>query len=178
MPTSAEVALLTVALLTDSMRQLTRFEGHPAAGHCNNIFGTNAAGLSRGRSKQVLPIPLRESRAGPRRINGVVISYRHKGAIRGVGKTLGVSLETVDAIAKGHVWWDGKFERPRSPHGPDPRPVRAGRRQPERLPTSGRRHLQLVGCTRARSCGPSKPAAARHAVPSAILSLSHRRIQP
>ena len=41
-------------------------------------------------------------------LTGVVISYRPKSAIRDVGKALGFSLESVDAIAKGHVWWDGK----------------------------------------------------------------------
>jgi error-prone DNA polymerase len=41
-------------------------------------------------------------------LTGVVISYRPKSAIRDVGKALGFSLQTVDAIAKGHVWWDGK----------------------------------------------------------------------
>jgi error-prone DNA polymerase len=41
-------------------------------------------------------------------ITGVVISYRPKSAIRDVGKALGFSLETVDAIAKDHVWWDGR----------------------------------------------------------------------
>ena len=41
-------------------------------------------------------------------LTGVVISYRPKSAIRDVGKALGFSLETVDAIAKEHVWWDGK----------------------------------------------------------------------
>ncbi|MET0209912.1 MAG: PHP domain-containing protein, partial [Burkholderiaceae bacterium] len=40
-------------------------------------------------------------------ITGVVISYRPKSAIRDVGKALGFSLETVDALAKGHQWWDG-----------------------------------------------------------------------
>ena len=40
-------------------------------------------------------------------LTGVVISYRPKSAIRDVGKALGFPLETVDAIAKGHVWWDG-----------------------------------------------------------------------
>ena len=37
----------------------------------------------------------------------MVISYRPKSAIRDVGKALGFSLETVDAIAKNHTWWDG-----------------------------------------------------------------------
>ncbi|CAG0989918.1 hypothetical protein ARNL5_03153, partial [Anaerolineae bacterium] len=41
-------------------------------------------------------------------ITGVVISYRPKSAIRDVGKALGFSLETVDAIAKNHTWWDGR----------------------------------------------------------------------
>ena len=41
-------------------------------------------------------------------LTGVIISYRPKSAIRDVGKALGFSLETVDAVAKGHVWWDGK----------------------------------------------------------------------
>jgi error-prone DNA polymerase len=41
-------------------------------------------------------------------ITGVVISYRPKSAIRDVGKALGFSPETVDAIAKNHTWWDGR----------------------------------------------------------------------
>ncbi len=41
-------------------------------------------------------------------ITGVVISYRPKSAIRDVGKALGFSLETVDALAKNHTWWDGR----------------------------------------------------------------------
>jgi error-prone DNA polymerase len=45
-------------------------------------------------------------------ITGVVISYRPKSAIRDVGKALGMSLETVDALAKGHQWWDGGQVRP------------------------------------------------------------------
>ena len=45
-------------------------------------------------------------------ITGVVISYRPKSAIRDVGKALGMSLETVDAIAKGHYWWDGREVKP------------------------------------------------------------------
>ena len=45
-------------------------------------------------------------------ITGVVISYRPKSAIRDVGKALGYSLATVDAIAKGHHWWDGSAVRP------------------------------------------------------------------
>ena len=45
-------------------------------------------------------------------ITGVIISYRPKSAIRDVGKALGMSLETVDAIAKGHYWWDGREVKP------------------------------------------------------------------
>jgi error-prone DNA polymerase len=41
-------------------------------------------------------------------LTAVVISYRPKSAIRDVGKALGFSLATVDAIAKGHQWWDGR----------------------------------------------------------------------
>ena len=40
-------------------------------------------------------------------LTGVIISYRPKSAVRDVGKALGFSLATVDAIAKGHYWWDG-----------------------------------------------------------------------
>jgi error-prone DNA polymerase len=41
-------------------------------------------------------------------LTAVVISYRPKSAIRDVGKALGFSLETVDKLAKGHHWWDGR----------------------------------------------------------------------
>ncbi len=41
-------------------------------------------------------------------LTGVVITYRPKSAIRDVGKALGFPLATIDAMAKGHVWWDGK----------------------------------------------------------------------
>ena len=40
-------------------------------------------------------------------LTGVVTTYRPKSAVRDVGKALGFPLETVDAIAKGHHWWDG-----------------------------------------------------------------------
>ena len=36
-----------------------------------------------------------------------VVTYGPKSAIRDVGKALGFSLEVVDALAKGHQWWDG-----------------------------------------------------------------------
>jgi error-prone DNA polymerase len=37
-----------------------------------------------------------------------VISYRPRSAIRDVGKALGFDLGTVDRLAKGHQWWDGR----------------------------------------------------------------------
>lgn len=37
----------------------------------------------------------------------IAVTYGPKSAIRDVGKALGFSLETVDALAKGHQWWDG-----------------------------------------------------------------------
>ncbi len=40
-------------------------------------------------------------------LTGVVTSYRPKSAVRDVGKALGFPLATVNAIAKGHCWWDG-----------------------------------------------------------------------
>lgn len=40
-------------------------------------------------------------------LTATVISYRPKSAIRDVGKALGFSPETLDALAKGHHWWDG-----------------------------------------------------------------------
>ena len=61
-------------------------------------------------------------------LTGVVISYRPKSAIRDVGKALGFSLETVDALAKGHVWWDGnevRKERLRGTRPVDRRPAGA-----------------------------------------------------
>nr|WP_309826590.1 error-prone DNA polymerase [Paracidovorax wautersii] len=40
-----------------------------------------------------------------------VASYHPRSAIRDVGKALGFDLETVDAIAKGQMWFDGKGVR-------------------------------------------------------------------
>ncbi len=40
-------------------------------------------------------------------LTATVITYRPKSAIRDVGKALGFSLEMMDALAKGHHWWDG-----------------------------------------------------------------------
>jgi len=39
-------------------------------------------------------------------ITGVVTTYRPKSAIRDVGKALGFPPEVLDALAKGHTWWD------------------------------------------------------------------------
>ena len=44
-------------------------------------------------------------------LTATVISYRPKSAIRDVGKALGFDLETVDAIAKGQKWFDGRTVR-------------------------------------------------------------------
>ncbi len=41
-------------------------------------------------------------------MTGVIQTYRPKSAIRDVGKALGFDLETIDAIAKSQMWWDGK----------------------------------------------------------------------
>ena len=35
-----------------------------------------------------------------------VITYRTRSAVRDVGKALGLSLDRIDALAKGHEWWD------------------------------------------------------------------------
>jgi len=40
-------------------------------------------------------------------LTAAVISYRPKSAIRDVGKALGFDADTLDALAKGHHWWDG-----------------------------------------------------------------------
>ena len=60
------------------------------------------------RREEVLQYLYRKYGRDRAAITGVVTSYRPKSAIRDVGKALGFSLETVDAIAKGHQWWDGK----------------------------------------------------------------------
>jgi len=44
-------------------------------------------------------------------LTAAVITYRPRSAIRDVGKALGFDLETVDAIAKGQQWFDGKQVR-------------------------------------------------------------------
>ncbi|WP_041930562.1 error-prone DNA polymerase [Methylibium petroleiphilum] len=41
-------------------------------------------------------------------LTATVISYRPKSAIRDVGKALGFDLETVDRVAKNHMWFEGR----------------------------------------------------------------------
>jgi len=41
-------------------------------------------------------------------LTATVIRYQPKSAIRDVGKALGFELDTLDALAKGHRWWDGE----------------------------------------------------------------------
>ncbi len=60
------------------------------------------------RREEVLQYLYAKYGRGRAAITGVVISYRPKSAIRDVGKALGYGSETVDAIAKGHQWWDGR----------------------------------------------------------------------
>ncbi|MBC7484879.1 MAG: PHP domain-containing protein, partial [Rhizobacter sp.] len=60
------------------------------------------------RREEVLQYLYRKYGRDRAAITGVVTSYRPKSAIRDVGKALGYSPETVDAIAKGHQWWDGR----------------------------------------------------------------------
>ncbi len=45
-------------------------------------------------------------------LTGAIISYQPRSAIRDVGKALGLGQTTLDALAKGHAWWDGKAIRP------------------------------------------------------------------
>ncbi|MCM5680057.1 error-prone DNA polymerase [Schlegelella sp. S2-27] len=45
-------------------------------------------------------------------LTATVISYRPKSAIRDVGKALGFDAETVDRLAKGHMWFDGRKVMP------------------------------------------------------------------
>jgi error-prone DNA polymerase len=41
-------------------------------------------------------------------LTATVICYRPRSAIRDVGKALGFDLNVIDAVAKGHQWWDGR----------------------------------------------------------------------
>ena len=41
-------------------------------------------------------------------LTAAVSTYRPKGAIRDVGKALGLTLSQVDALSKSIVWWDGR----------------------------------------------------------------------
>jgi error-prone DNA polymerase len=41
-------------------------------------------------------------------LTAAVSTYRPKGAIRDVGKALGLSLDQIDSLSKAIVWWDGR----------------------------------------------------------------------
>ena len=45
-------------------------------------------------------------------LTAAVSTYRPKGAIRDVGKTLGLTLSQVDALSKTIAWWDGRTIAP------------------------------------------------------------------
>jgi error-prone DNA polymerase len=63
-------------------------------------------------------------------LTAAVSMYRTKGALRDVGKAMGLTLSQVDQLARSHAWWDGR------------------RIAPERLRESGfdpdNPHLQLI----------------------------------
>jgi error-prone DNA polymerase len=63
-------------------------------------------------------------------LTAAVSMYRTKGALRDVGKAMGLTLSQVDQLAKSHAWWDGR------------------RIAPERLREAGfdpdNPHLQLI----------------------------------
>ena len=44
-------------------------------------------------------------------LTATVVSYRPRSAIRDVGKALGFEAATLDALAKGQQWWDGREVR-------------------------------------------------------------------
>lgn len=55
-------------------------------------------------------------------LTAVVISYRPRSALRDMGRALGLDLDRIDAVSKGHHWFDGRrvdIERLRE-HGFDP----------------------------------------------------------
>jgi len=41
-------------------------------------------------------------------LTAVVISYRPRSAVRDVGRALGIDLQRIDAVSKGHQWFDGR----------------------------------------------------------------------
>ncbi|MDP2264408.1 MAG: error-prone DNA polymerase [Hydrogenophaga sp.] len=45
-------------------------------------------------------------------LTATVVSYRPRSAIRDVGKALGFAEATLDTLAKGHHWWDGRHVDP------------------------------------------------------------------
>lgn len=61
-------------------------------------------------------------------LTAAVHTYHARGAIRDVGKALGLEEELIDALAKAHQWWDGRevnHERLRELGlDPDSRPIR------------------------------------------------------
>jgi error-prone DNA polymerase len=55
-------------------------------------------------------------------LTGVVISYRPRSALRDVGRALGISLDRIQAVARGQHWFDGRSIAPERlrEHGFDP----------------------------------------------------------
>lgn len=45
-------------------------------------------------------------------LTAVVICYRPRSAVRDVGRALGIDPQRIDAVAKGHQWFDGKSIHP------------------------------------------------------------------
>ena len=45
-------------------------------------------------------------------LTATVVSYRPRSALKDVGKALGYDLATVEALASGHHWWDGRKIQP------------------------------------------------------------------
>ncbi|MEO7338550.1 MAG: PHP domain-containing protein, partial [Caldimonas sp.] len=45
-------------------------------------------------------------------LTAVVISYRPRSALRDAGRALGIDLQRIDAVAKGHQWFDGRRINP------------------------------------------------------------------
>ena len=60
------------------------------------------------RREEVIQYLYRKYRRDRAALAAIAVTYGPKSAIRDVGKALGFSLETVDALAKGHQWWDGE----------------------------------------------------------------------
>ena len=41
-------------------------------------------------------------------LTAVVIRYRPRSALRDMGRALGIDLQRIEAVAKGHKWFDGR----------------------------------------------------------------------